>query len=40
MTINGVESSQLLEITITHNLDDAEEVYELYSRKWIALQWD
>jgi len=32
-------SSELLEVTITHNLDDASEVVELYRRHWIALDW-
>ena len=29
----------LLEITITHNLDDRDEVAELFRRRLIALQW-
>ncbi len=32
-------SAELLEVTITHNLDDASEVTELYRRRWIALDW-
>lgn len=32
--------SELLEVTITHNLSDATEVNELYHRQWIALDWD
>ncbi len=32
--------SERLEVTITHNLSDAVEVKELYSRQWIALDWD
>ena len=31
---------KLLEVTITHNLDDAAEVRELCRRKWIALDWN
>ena len=32
--------SELLEITITHNLTDATEVRELFRRRLIALDWD
>jgi hypothetical protein len=31
--------SELLEVTITHNLPKAEEVLELHRRHWIALDW-
>jgi hypothetical protein len=31
--------TELLEVTITHNLDDADEVAELFSRRLIALDW-
>jgi hypothetical protein len=33
-------NSELLEVTITHNLREATEVDELYRRQWIALDWD
>jgi len=35
----AIVPQKLLEVTITHNLDDAEEVKELYRRRWIALDW-
>ena len=31
--------AELLEVTITHNLDDAAEVAELFNRELIALDW-
>ena len=31
--------AELLEVTITHNLDDAAEVAELFERQLIALDW-
>jgi hypothetical protein len=34
-----MDSTELLEITMTHNLDDEAEVNEVYRRKWIALDW-
>jgi len=30
----------MLEITITHNLNDTKEVAELFQRQWIGLSWD
>lgn len=35
----SVPNTELLEVTITHNLDDAEEVAELFNRRLIALDW-
>lgn len=34
-----MEMQERLEITITHNLDDPEEVKQLLKNQWIALDW-
>src|SRR6185436_19338338 len=35
-----MDETDLLEVTITHNLPDAAEVIELFRRQLIALDWD
>lgn len=39
-TLIVMSHSELIEVTITHNLRDAAEVDQLYRRQWIALDWD